>query len=493
MFPDQNDFMEKKIIFILFLIACYFSFFLRLTSYPLLMWDESRFAVNAFEMLKSNNLIVVSYDGIPDLWNTKPPLSIWVMSIFMKCFGYSELIIRLPSAISAVITAILVFFFTLKYTKFLAAAFFSGMVLVSSIGFIGTHVARTGDADAMTVMFITLFGIYFFKFIEHGEEKETGKRDLYLSGLFFALALLTKSSYALFILPGMIIYIVVAGRMEIFKNKHVYAAFILSLLPLLTYYLLREKMDPGYLNAVWNNEFGGRFNQSLERHTQPYQYYFQNLIRYRFFYWFYLALASTCFLFMGKNSVEKRVMIFCFIAGFSSLLVISFSQTKLEWYDAVVYPFFSIICGITLSKIALRIIAALSIKRTYSRRILYCVFFLLVFFYPYRKVLSYINIKPGETAAIELKYGPFMKELLKDDFKETLLVYGTGYNSHLLYYKYAYSEKGFDVRIINSIVHLRPGDLVAMCDSSAKMELTRKYGARVLGEDEYCSCYRITF
>src|SRR5689334_14395855 len=101
-------------VLLIFLILCYFSIFLRLTSYPLLMWDESRLAENAFEMLKSKNLIVPTYEGAPDMWNTKPPMAVWIMTLFMKFFGYSDLTVRLPSAIAAFLTALFIFQFVTR-------------------------------------------------------------------------------------------------------------------------------------------------------------------------------------------------------------------------------------------------------------------------------------------------------------------------------------------------------------------------------------------
>jgi len=42
------------------------------------LWDEARLAVNATEMLQSGDWLVTRYDGSSDLWNTKPPLLIWL-------------------------------------------------------------------------------------------------------------------------------------------------------------------------------------------------------------------------------------------------------------------------------------------------------------------------------------------------------------------------------------------------------------------------------
>lgn len=483
--------MERKIVFILFLIFCYFSFFLRLTSYPLLMWDESRFAVNAFELTKSNNWIVITYDGIPDLWNTKPPLSIWVMAVFMKCFGFSDLVVRLPSAIAATITAISIYRFVYKHLNNIAAAFFSGMVLASSLGYIGMHVARTGDADSLTVLFITLFAIHFYNAFSKSTLSEPDKRELYLSCLFFALALLTKSSYALFILPGVFTYIIVTREWKILKKKHLYTALALSFLPLITYYALRENQNPGYIRAVWVNDLGGRLLQTIENHSHPFEYYFIQLLNHRFFYWFYFVPVGLLLLFKDQNKNENRLIAMTALSGFSILMVVSISKTKLDWYDAAVYPFFAIVCGIVLYKIAEHILSALRIKNIYLTKIFYLIFFVFLFFYPYRKVLSYINIKPGEAAYIRLKYGPFMKQLYKRFPADTVMFYENAYNSQLLYYAKALNDEGKIVKIIPGLDQAKEGVRVATCVPELKAEIRMKHQTEIIDSDKYCTCYRI--
>lgn len=483
--------MEKRIVFICFLIFCYFAFYLRLTSYPLLMWDESRFAVSAFEMVQSNNFIVITYDGVPDLWNTKPPLTIWVMALFMKCFGFSDLIVRLPSAIAATITTISVYFFVLKHTKNINAAFFSGMVLISSIGFIGMHVARTGDADAMAVLFITLSAIWFYNSIDGTADSIIDRRKLYFSALFFSLALMTKSSYALFILPGLIIFVFISGRKDIFRNKHIYFSFIVSLIPLLTYYFLRENQNSGYLKAVWENELGGRLFHTIEKHVHPGNYYFLQLLNYRFFYWFYIFLAASLVLLFVKWKRERNLIIMSVLLAFSILTIISYSKTKLDWYDAAMFPFLSIVCGVTLWKAADFLTTRFALKKNSIIRLFYFFFFLIIFFYPYRKALSYINIKPGEAAGLKLKYGPFMKQLYKEFPTDTLYFYEDDYNAHLLFYTKTYSVQGKSSRIISDLNQLKAEEKVVTCEPQLKNRIQSQHQTILVQEDNYCSCYEI--
>ena len=447
------------------------------------MWDESRVAENAFEMLKNHNFIVTYFDGTPDMWNTKPPLAVWVTALFMKVFGFSDLVVRLPSAIAALLTSIFVFRFVSK-NQSIQAGFFSGMVLISSIGFIGMHVARTGDADSLLVLFVTLYCLMFYEFLQ----EDYPPKKLYLAAFFLSLALLTKSINALLPLPGLVAFVFLQRKQRIFLSPYFYKAGILSIMPLIIYCIAREQLNPGYVSAMLHNDFGGRYLSSLENHSHGFEYYFMQLLNRRFYYWFYILLIGLPIVLLIK---KNKLLNFCALVGFSILAAISFSKTKLDWYDATVYPFFSIVVGISLAALLNFIISKILFTSLSVRNLFTLLFFLVIFYYPYRKVLSYINIKPGEAVYSKLKYGPFMKQVLTEDFHEPVVFYEKGYNSQLLYYKNVYSEKGKNVTIITSIDDLKKGNLVVSCDSIDKIEINNKYHSEVFASDKYCSCLRI--
>jgi hypothetical protein len=84
----------------LLLLLIYFSLFLHIGGLPLMGWDESRLAIDAYEMYHNGNYLIPAFDKMPDMWNTKPPLMIWFQVLFMKLFGVNELGIRLPSVLA---------------------------------------------------------------------------------------------------------------------------------------------------------------------------------------------------------------------------------------------------------------------------------------------------------------------------------------------------------------------------------------------------------
>ena len=78
-----------KILLVAILI--YSPIFGHLSRLPIRIWDESRLAINAYEMYRDGGCLVTTFEGKPDHWNTKPPLLIWLQVLAMKAHGVGEL------------------------------------------------------------------------------------------------------------------------------------------------------------------------------------------------------------------------------------------------------------------------------------------------------------------------------------------------------------------------------------------------------------------
>src|SRR5262245_41457372 len=70
-------------------------------------WDESLYATSAAEMVQSGNWIATTFNQELDYYNSKPPLNVWLIALSFKMFGVSIVALRLPSAIAAVSTVVL--------------------------------------------------------------------------------------------------------------------------------------------------------------------------------------------------------------------------------------------------------------------------------------------------------------------------------------------------------------------------------------------------
>ncbi|NJN35052.1 MAG: hypothetical protein HC817_13135 [Saprospiraceae bacterium] len=155
----------KDILFILIiLIIAYIPIFYNLEKPPIFIWDEAIYANNAIEMYVNKDFIVLKNNGLPTLYNVKPPLVIWLQCISIWIFGVSEFSIRLPSAIAALFTCFALFYFA-KRNFNSTIGILAVMFLITSAGYIQVHVSRTGDLDSVLVLFITLYTLVFFEML----------------------------------------------------------------------------------------------------------------------------------------------------------------------------------------------------------------------------------------------------------------------------------------------------------------------------------------
>lgn len=198
------------IIFSLCIITLFFILFNNLSANAIADWDEARHGINAYEMLNSNNWIVSTYKYEPDLWNLKPPISYYLIALSYLLFGFNSFSLRLYSAVSIVIIYCLVSKFLVKYSGKFNFLFFS-LIFLSFGDFFYGHCGRTGDADALFLLF---YVISVFSLIK----ARNNKSFLYLYGLGFSLAFLTKSFHAVPIFIIGVTYIFIS---KVFKELHI--------------------------------------------------------------------------------------------------------------------------------------------------------------------------------------------------------------------------------------------------------------------------------
>ena len=280
--------------------------FVHLNHQPIRIWDEARLAMNAYEMNRDGNLLVTHFEGKPDLWNTKPPLMIWLQVLCIKILGFTELAVRLPSAIAALFTCLVMALFSKRYFNDALPGMIACLVLVTTNGYIHIHASRTGDYDALLALFTTTFCLAAILFAE--------KRSIKYLHIFFAaltLSVLTKSIQGLLFLPAIGLFVLVRRQAGVFlRNKWFYIDLGIFLLLAGGYYLLREQYNPGYLQAVWENELGGRYLGTLEENRQSNGYYLEQLRIWLFKPWVWVSIAGIVAGWFYGNALYRRFTIY---------------------------------------------------------------------------------------------------------------------------------------------------------------------------------------
>jgi 4-amino-4-deoxy-L-arabinose transferase-like glycosyltransferase len=449
----------------LLLCVFYFPLFYRLDTLVLREWDESRNAVTATEMIENNNYLIRHFEGSPDMWEVKPPFLTWIQVIGIKILGYNEFSIRLPSALSTLFLAfILIGIFGNLFRDFFPGII-SALVLITSPGYMGWHVSRTGDHDSLVILLMMIAFLVYFLFIENRSDKKHPYLILIVCvALIFAY--LTKSIAALLFLPGMFLFTVFTGKLkQVFRSKMFYIGIGMFIVTVGGYYLLRNHYNPGYLKEVWAYEILPRYMNSAEKfHKEPFLFYIQNMLSGRFFPWFYICFPAILlqWFFIPKN--HRAFTAYVTITLLMFLIIIS-KGSKNVWYDAPAYPLMAIITGQFYYYFLIKILSLFKAGMVF-KKVFISLTLLAVFFEPYRIIVKH-NAVSHELPYAEPTYS--IAYLLRDfqnnkiDLPLPLNVVYDNYKAHLMFYVNAIkaTKSEVDIKFANK-EDLKPGTYIVV-------------------------------
>ncbi len=452
----KNSLPFLKILLVLVLI--YTPFFMHLGNLPIRIWDEARLVANALEMQKNGNYLIPHFNGEPDMWNTKPPLMIITQVLFLNLMGNQEISFRMPSALAGALTCLLLLYFSWRYLKSYWYGVIAIMILVTTDGYLGDHVARTGDYDAMLVLFTTLSSLALFIWTEKQKD-----RFLHLFFIGLALGILTKSVQALMFLPAIVLYLLFTRKLlALLRAKWFYFDMLLFMMVIAGYYIARESYNNGYLQAVQMNELGGRFLKTIENHKHEATYYLDLLYNSQFNTWFVFAFAGFLFSFTFSESIFRRIAIFTALLTISYLVLISFSSTKLAWYTAPVFPLLALLSAISIYRLYLYIISSPpSDFKWLGPGIIGFIMLVLFFFFPYYNIIDKVY-KPRDhpLSAKFSSLSNYLKKSVEGKYNpDGYVICHEGYSSHIDYYIDKLHEKGLSVKL-KDVASLNIGDQV---------------------------------
>lgn len=470
------------------IIVCSMPLFVKLGTAPIYMWDEATYANNALDMYLANDAIVVRMEGQPDLYNTKPPFVLWMQTISLHLFGWNEWAIRLPSAVFALLTMCLLLWFSMVVLENALIGIMAMFTLASANGFIAVHVARSGDPDATLVWWTTLYTLVFLKFLL---KPGNPKSHFLLIALGLSGAFLTKGIAGWFLLPLMVITALLHGNFwKLLRLKETYIAGLAVLFVAAGYYLLREKMAPGYWTVVYHSEILRFNNAVMSWHVQPYYFYLLNMIQGRFTPFFYVLPFTLLAFWMERDSIIRQCLIYLWILSLGYMLLISYPADKLEWYDAPMYPQLSLLIAIFCNSL-IRTVTEVRMNNKLNRLVLrgfLATSLFLLFAVPYQQMVQRVLEEDDITYAWDHSQldefritGAFMKFLKEKNpnLKEyTILKSPPADPEHydqFLFYKRTYELK--DQYVINLKNHpkdLQRGEKVLICEKPL-MDSVQRY------------------
>ena len=326
-------------VFLLFLLAGY-NLFVNLNEQTIIIWDEARHGVNAHEMLMNNDWIVNTYQGEPDFYNLKPPLSMWLIMISFKLFGFTSLTFRLPSAVCILLNFLALTLWTRKRHGELAGLIAMILVMANPMMY-RSHAGRTGDADAVFQLLSTLGMLSML-------DSERDIRRLYGSAVCFSLAFLAKSFHAAIIPAVCLLYLVCTGQVKKLRFKNYMLLLLFGLLPILPWAVARYMRDGfSFLISMFTTDVQERTAYAIGSNQH---------------YWFTLLMELVqnpitdfciliCVIGLGPKLVKRNRLskehVGLGLWIIVPLAVFSISQTSMYWYTMTTLFALPIAAGIT--------------------------------------------------------------------------------------------------------------------------------------------------
>ena len=365
-------------------------------------------------------------------------------------------------------------------------------MLLSAPGYIALHVVRTGDYDALLVLWTMLGWLAFGRWLI-----TDASRALWLSVAAFALAFLTKGVAGLLGLPALAAAAAVTGRLPtLLRCRTLYLGGLVLLAVVGGYYLAREAAAPGYLAAVWVNEIGGRATSAIEGHHESLGWYVGLLGTSKFSFWLLLALVGAVLnIRYVRTAPEHQLAVLCSCWVGWNLLVLSVVQTSLTWYDAPIYPALALLAALGID--ALTQAAITHFRLPVLRPAVWVVLSLLLFWGPYANLMQHMTTAHRlRYAEAELQFGRHLQR--QRAAQPTLTSYTildrAEYNGSKEWYglmAQKLNNEQVAYRSPADIAQLAPGEIVVVCHGNLRQQLLLQRKAEILLLQDSCATLRI--
>jgi 4-amino-4-deoxy-L-arabinose transferase-like glycosyltransferase len=410
---------RKKIIpmlFICFLWALvFFTMFFKLGSGAVCQADEATHGVNAYEMAQNDEWLVNTYKYDTDYFNSKPPLSLWMIMISYKLFGYTPFALRFASALFGFASCVLITLYLIKNNGMLSALFFAA-AFPTMTALVEFHAFRAGDMDSIYCAFFALAMISLL------EVKKGRKKYLILYGFALSLAIMTKGIHAgIIFLIGLLMLPQIIKKIDI---KTTFLAFISAILIPAAWIFTRCSFDGTkfVLDAVLNE-----FQDKTSGRNLSISAYAHDILTSKC-YWLliFTIVVNILVLIIKSNKKNKDIIAWLkdryplILWSFIPFIMFSMTGTHYPWY---IYPgYFGAVYFIATNAADI-----ISIQKKPVFSIIFSIFIICFCLIVSSRQLQRLSYS-GEGGSPSLQFDNALKE-----FHDT---WGTKYNKRNVYIAY---------------------------------------------------------
>ena len=305
-------------------------------------------SVTAREMVQDGHWIVPTLNGHIRL--NKTPLPYWLVAGFAKITGkVDEFTARFPSAVFAVMSAVVILFFVNKWLDFRTAVVSTAVWITSHCYIRSSHSARP---DMGLVFFVLVCFLSFYSVLI----AENRKQQIIYSVIFwisFALGNLAKGPAPVaFVLIPIFVYMAANKAWKVLPKMLPIAGIVIFFIIVLPWPLyIAHKLNWDLM--LWKREYIDRLYGEYAPGDYPIYYYFGIIFKFITPWVIFLPIALIAPFnkkFNGRRGVIKFLWIL-FVAGFAFLTI---DVGKRQHYIMPFMPLLSILIGIVLEDMVFR-------------------------------------------------------------------------------------------------------------------------------------------
>ncbi len=326
-------------------------YILPLNIRPLVIPDEVRYAEIPREMKDSGDWIVPRLNNL--LYFEKPVMGYWLNAIALKLFGETNFSVRITSALSAGLSALMVFFLTAEFLNsrkrgVLAAAVYLTFFLVYGLGVFSV-------LDGMFSLFLTgCIGFFFMAWL-HRQDSPSCYGYLILSGIFCGFSFLTKGFLAFAVPICVILPFLVWEKSYRMIFKTSWIPILTALIIILPWAVLVHLKAPDFWNFFFWHEHVKRFFSEGAQHKESFFFFFM-VLPAAILPWTFMIPASIAG--FQKNGLKNPLLRYALCWFVFPFLLFSISSGKLSTYILPCFPALAILLSTGL-------IDYLSSRKTY--------------------------------------------------------------------------------------------------------------------------------
>ncbi len=326
------------LLFLLFVVV----YIIPLGARPMVIPDESRYSEIPREMLASGDWIVPRLNGLR--YFEKPVLGYWLTAISFKFFGENAFAGRLPSALAAGLSALLIYLMVRRGGGERNMALFAAAILLTSIEFFGLGIYNVLDGPVSFFLTATL-AFFFFAYTSQSRSAQAGW--LLAAGAACGLAFLTKGFLA-FAVAGVSIapFLIWERRWKSLFTLPWFPA-LAALLVCAPWCIAVHLRETDYWHYFFWVEHIRRFTSDTPQHPKPFWYFIPVMLVAVLPWTFVLPSAFSGLRRLRPLSTLLRYALTAFLGPF---LFFSASSGKLATYILPCIPPLAILIAAGLHK-----------------------------------------------------------------------------------------------------------------------------------------------